>query len=111
MLFILIVLLVYITQYIFAHWWLIAVNAFVASVILARSGWNAFFSGFFAVVVVWLFQSFILNYWNESLLLSKISKLFTVPAPYIFVITVVLGGFIAGLSALTGYYLKSLFKK
>ncbi len=112
MLFVIIVLLVFITQSVFAYWWLIAVDAFLAALFFGRSGWGAFLSGFLAVALVWFGQAYYSSYLNENLLLGKITQLFRLPASeWMFVIVVSIGGLVGGLAALSGYSFKALWQK
>jgi hypothetical protein len=111
MLFLVIALLVFITQTLFMHWWLIAVDTFVAALLLAKGNWNAFLSGFFGVGLVWLGAAFYWDYQNEGLLMGKIAQLFKLPAgEWVMVLTVLIGALVGGLSALTGYSLRALFQ-
>lgn len=111
MLFIVIALLVFITQSIFTHWWLIIVDSFAAALFFGRSAWGAFFSGLLAVGLVWLGQSYYLDLQNEHLLITKISQLFKLTPELLFAVTAGVGGLVGGFSALSGYSLRALWKK
>jgi hypothetical protein len=111
MLFVIILLLVFITQAIFAEWWLIIPVSFITSLFLGKSGWIAFFSGFLAVGLIWFGQAFFLDYRNESLLSGKIGQIFNLSSTWLLVVTAGIGAVTGGFSALTGYSIKALFKK
>jgi hypothetical protein len=111
LLFIIIALLAFILQSLFAYWWLAAASAFVATILLGKGAWSSFFAGFFAIGLVWFGQAYFLNFRNEGLLLGKISELFSFSPIIIFVITVAIGALMAGFAALSGYSIKALFKK
>ncbi|MDX2301529.1 MAG: hypothetical protein NW226_01960 [Microscillaceae bacterium] len=113
MLFIIIALLVFITQTIFYHWWLVAVDAFVAALFFGRSGWVAFLSGFMAVGLVWFIQAYYLSQRNEGLLLERMTKFFGFlpSSEWMFVLTVAIGALVGGFSALTAYSIRSFWKK
>jgi hypothetical protein len=112
MLFLVIALLVFITQSLLYQWWIIAIDAFLAALLLGRSGWQSFFSGFLGVGVVWFGQAFFLNYQNEGLLMAKVAQLFQLPDDYwLLLITGLVGGLVGGFSALSAYSIKSLWKK
>ncbi|TAF66915.1 MAG: hypothetical protein EAZ55_04395 [Cytophagales bacterium] len=112
MLFLFIAILLFITQYLFDAWWLILVCPFFMSVLLSRGYVHAFFSGFFAVGIVWFSMAFYLNYQNESLLLNRVGTMFSLPAGYwLFVITFLIGGIAGGISSQTGYSLKALWTR
>ena len=112
MLFIIIAILVYITQSIFASWWWIAVVSFVAAILVGRSKWEAFLSGFLGVAAVWVAQSFFVNQANEGLLAEKIAQIFKLPSgEWLLVITGVIGGLVGAFSALSGYSLRAILNK
>ncbi len=110
MLFLVIALLVFITQSLFTDFWLSAASAFIASLLLGKSNFHSFFSGFFGVGVIWLGYILFIDTQNESLLSDKIAQLFKLPSgTWLMVVTVCIGGITGGLSAWTGYALKALF--
>jgi hypothetical protein len=112
MLFIVIALLVFITQSLFYQWWLIIVDAFVGALLLGKSGWQAFLSGFLGVGLVWAGQAFYLNTQNEDLLASKIANLFFLPNSLALLgITAFLGGLVGGFSALSAYSIRAFWQK
>ncbi|WP_051295884.1 hypothetical protein [Eisenibacter elegans] len=112
MLFIVIALLVFITQFLLHHWWLVIIDAFIAAVLLGRKSWGSFLSGFFAVGLVWFGMAWFLNYRNEGLLAGKIIQLFplSLQSPYwLLFFTALIGGLVGGVSAWSGYSLKALW--
>jgi hypothetical protein len=112
MLFIVIALLVFITQSLFYHWWLIIIDAFVGALLLGKNGWQAFISGFLGVGLIWAGQAFYLNNQNEDLLANKIADLFFLPNSLALLgVTVLLGGLVGGFSALSGYSIRAFWQK
>lgn len=111
MLFIVITLLVFITQSIFSYWWLIIVDAFVAALFFGRSAGQAYLSGFVAVALVWFGQAFYIDVQNEHLLIAKIGDLFSLSPELLFAVTAVIGGLVAGFAALSGYSVRALWKE
>lgn len=112
MLFIVIALLVFITQYLLDYWWLIAVDAFIAAILVGKTSTYSFFSGFFAVAIVWFGMAFYLDYQNEGLLMGRVSEMIGLPSSFwVLVITSFIGGLVGGFAALTGYSFKSLWIK
>ena len=111
MLFLVIALLVFITQSLFYHWWFILIDCFVAALLVGKQAGSAFLSGFLGVGVVWLGQILYTNSMNEGLLLDRIGILFGLKGYWIIIITILIGGITGGFSALTGYHLKTLWKK
>ncbi|TAH29825.1 MAG: hypothetical protein EAZ06_05280 [Cytophagales bacterium] len=110
MLFIVIALLVFITQSLFIDFWLSAASAFIASLLLGKSNLHSFLSGFFGVAVIWLGYILLIDTQNESLLSDKVAQLFKLSSGmFLVVITTCIGGITGGLSAWTAYALKALF--
>ncbi|EAY28073.1 hypothetical protein [Microscilla marina] len=112
MLFIIIALLVFITQSLFAAWWWIAVVAFVAAVLVGRSNLEAFLSGFFGVACVWVARAYFINQANDGLLSGKIAQFFALPSgDWLLIVTGVIGGLVGAFAAWTGYSLKAIWSK
>lgn len=111
MLFIIIVLLVFITQSVFTFWWLAMLDAFVVSLFMGKSAWIAFLSGFAGVGLVWFGQIYYINHQNEGLLLRKIAEFFPFSPTMLFTVTVLIGAFSGGLGAWAGYSIRALWKK
>lgn len=113
MLFIIIAILVFITQSLFSAWWWVAVVAFVAAVLVkARSNIEAILSGFLGVAGVWAIQAFFINQANEGLLAGKIAPIFSLPSgDWLLVITGVIGGLVGAFSAWSGYSLRVILRK
>jgi hypothetical protein len=110
MLFIVIALLVFIIQSLFSEFWLAAVASFVSALLLGRSAWHSFLSGFLGVAIIWFGQVLFIDIQNESLLSNKIAQLFNLSdGNFLILITVLLGGITGGLSAITAYSLKDIF--
>jgi len=117
MLFIVITLLVFITQYLLNYWWLAALDAFLATLLLGKSSWQAFLSGLFAVAIVWFAMAFYLNYQNEGILLERITQMLVTQTfglqsnAWVLGATALVGGTLGGLSALMAYSIKSFWKQ
>lgn len=112
LLFLIIVLLVFVTQFLLHSWWIAAIDGFVAALFFSKSGWQAFIAGFLGVGVIWGGYAFYINQSNENLLADKIAQIFSLPgAVWLLVLTTLIGALIGGFSALTGYSLRALFIK
>ena len=114
MLFLLILITSLILQF-FLPWWIIAPVAFGLSFWKAQSAGRAFGSGFLAIFVLWVTMSLIQSIPNENLLANRVAEMLTLPASSfgwiaILLITGVVGGLVAGLSALAGFYCRSAAK-
>lgn len=109
MLFFLLTFLVFVTQYLIPYWWVAAIDAILAAMLVGKSARGSFFSGFFSVGLVWLSYAYWLDAQNERLLSKKIAQLIQVPSPtYLLIITALIGGLVGGFAALTGYSIKAM---
>jgi len=114
MVFLLIVILVFASQYFF-HWqiWAVATISYVVASVFGKTAWGVFFSAFFAVFLVWSGMAFWQDIQNDQLLSGRTAQMLTIPAigEWFFVITGIVGGILSAIAALAGYYLKRLFIK
>ena len=115
MLFLLILITSLILQF-FLPWWIIAPIAIGLSFWKAKSGSNAFVSGFGAIFLLWVLVGLFHSIPNENLLANRVGQLLMMPQSsfnWIFVLLIsgVIGGLAAGFSALAGYYLRLAFIK
>ncbi len=110
MLFIVVVLLVFITQSLFYHFWLVAVNTFFATLLLGKSFRHSFWSCFLAVTLVWAGQVYMIDSANQSLLSAKMANLFGLGrSEWIILITILIGAITGGLGAMAGFSLRNIF--
>ncbi len=108
MLFVLLLILSLAASYIFP-WWIIAVIAFVAALLMANRAAHAFWSGFAALFLAWLVLSLFKSMPNEHQLAERVSQLFGLPHwTLLLLITCIIGGLVGGLSALSGFYIKQV---
>jgi len=114
MVFLLIAALVLASQY-FLHWhiWAVAAISYIVAALFGKTAWGVFFSAFFAVFLIWSGMAFWQDIQNDQLLSGRIAQMLAIPAigEWFFVVTGVLGGIVASLAALSGYYLKRIFIK
>ena len=108
MLFLLILIVSLLLQF-FLPWWIIAPVAFGLTFWKAQSAGRAFGSGFLAIFVLWVIVSLISSVPNENLLANRVAEMLTLPASsfgwlIILLVTGIIGGLVAGLSALAGFY-------
>jgi hypothetical protein len=110
MLFIVIVLLVFITQSLFYHFWLVALDSFIASVLLGKSFRHSFWSSFLASFLVWFGQVYFIDSQNGSLLSTKMANLFGLGrSEWIILITILIGAFTGALGGVVGFSLRNIF--
>ena len=86
-------------------WWILAVVSFVLAFWLAQKAGVAFWAGFGGIALGWLSFSLFYHLRNDGLLTSRVATLFTLPHPLLLLlVTALLGGFVGGLAALSGYF-------
>jgi hypothetical protein len=112
MLFLIILLLSFISSY-FLPWWFVAVIAFLAAFFMGKSAVRPFLSGFAAVFVAWAVLALFKTLPNDNLLAKKVAVLFPLGGNWILLllITAIIGGLVGGMSALSGALLKKAFDK
>ena len=109
-LFLLIALLSFILQF-FLPWWIIAIVAFGAALWRATNGSTAFWSGFLAIMLVWLLMATFTHIRTDGILTERIAALFSLPASFLLIIiTAIVGGIVGGMAALSGYYVRQLIR-
>jgi len=105
-LFILITILGFALQWVLP-WWILAIVSFALAFWLARSAGEAFWAGFGGIALGWLGLSLFFHFRNDGILTSRIATLFTLPSPWLLIfLTILLGGILGGLAALTGYFFR-----
>ena len=110
MLFIIILILSFASAF-FMPWWVAAIVAFVAAYYAAKTPAQAFWSGFSAIVLVWLALALLKTIPNNHILASRVAKLFGLPGwGYVLLITCLIGGLVGGLSALSGLLVRRAIK-
>ncbi|MEO5781707.1 MAG: hypothetical protein ABIQ07_00460 [Ginsengibacter sp.] len=89
-------------------WWSIGIVSFLVTALIPQGAAKSFFTGFVALFFLWGGLSFWISNNNDHILAHKVSLLFLkVDSPYLLIITTALiGGFVAGLAALTGSFLR-----
>ncbi|MBE7175104.1 MAG: hypothetical protein INR69_01790 [Mucilaginibacter polytrichastri] len=111
MLFILIFLITLIVQF-FSLWWSLALIAFIAAYLLGKSGRHAFFSGFFAIALLWIILALFQTLPNDNILAARMARVFTLPHwSLVLVVTVLIGALVGGLSAWSGYLMRRAVTK
>jgi hypothetical protein len=90
-------------------WWIIAVVAFLISLIIPVPPFKAFLAAFTAIFVLWAVQALIIYQGPAENFAKKVGTLFTAGAPYLIVIiSGITGALVAGLSAASGALIKRL---
>ncbi|MFT3705047.1 MAG: hypothetical protein QM802_21955 [Agriterribacter sp.] len=94
-------------------WWSIAVVAFVVSIAIQLKPYLAFIAAFVALFIFWGALAMYMSSSNNHLLAHKISQLvLKKDDPFMLIaLTALIGGLVAGLSALSGSLLRSILDK
>lgn len=93
----------------FLPWWSAFIPGLILGVLLGRSGWASFAWGAVGIGGYWLIQALYIHFASGGILTSRVATLFSLSSPvFIFIITVLIGGLIGGLSTLSGYLLRVL---
>jgi len=112
MLFLIILILSFISSYLLP-WWAGAVIAFLAAFFIGKPSGKAFFSGFGATFVLWVILALMKSIPNDNMLASRVIQLFPLPHQWILLllITALIGGLVGGMAALSGVLTKKAFSK
>lgn len=91
-------------------WWVLAIICFCGALALARSGVQAFWSGFAAVFVAWSILALIKSLPNHNILADRVAHLFSLPNwLLLLIVTGLLGGIVGGFATLSGWLFRSMF--
>lgn len=95
----------------FLPWWSVALVAFAVCFWRSRTGGQAFLAGFVGVALVWQVYALFVHVQNEGLLAGRISQLlFKANRPIVLLeLTVLIGGLVGGLAALSGSLCRRAF--
>jgi len=111
MLFALILLLSFISGFILP-WWVACIFAFASAIFLGKASGHAFWSGFGALALAWLALALLKSLPNENILATRVAHLFQLPHwLLLLLVTVLIGGLIGGMSAMSGFLVKRVFEK
>ena len=112
MLFLIILILSFVSSY-FLPWWVVAVMAFIAAFFIGKTPGKSFLSGFAAIFIVWTVLALLKSIPNDNILASRVVQLFPIPHRWIFLlaVTAAIGGLVGGMGALSGALLKKAFAK
>lgn len=111
MLFFIILILSLVVSFIMP-WWIVAIIAFIAALFIAKSAAHAFWSGFAAIFVVWIVLALFKSIPNNHILATRVANLFHLPNwILLLLVTAIIGGLVAGMSALSGLLIRQSFKK
>lgn len=105
---ILLVILLSAAACLFLPWWVIAVVAFIISVLIPQGPGRSFLTGFIALFILWGGLSWYLSAGNQHILANKISLLMlkSEGSFLLILVTGVIGALVAGFAALAGSFVR-----
>ena len=94
-------------------WWSFAITTFVVFVSIPQHPGKSFLAAFVTMFLLWGAIAFKIDLDNEHLLSKKVAGIMPLNGSYILLIfiTAIIGGLVAGMSAITGSLLRSSLKK
>jgi hypothetical protein len=112
MLFLIILVLTFISGFILP-WWVIALIAFIAAWFFGKSSGQAFLAGFGGVFIAWSILILLKTIPNDNILVNRVIQLFPLPHWWVLLllISALIGGLVGGMAALSGTLMKNVFKK
>lgn len=92
----------------FFPWWIIAIVAFIISILIYQEHFVSFICGFISLFLLWGFLSFWISLENAHILAHRVSLLiFKTDSPFLLIfVTAFIGALVAGFGALTGSYVR-----
>ena len=91
-------------------WWICAVTAFILALLMPQDTSSAFWTGFWAIFILWASYAFWIDYYTNSFLTAKVIQLFKIPSTYLMILlTAMIGGLSGGFASLTGSYMRKMF--
>ena len=89
-------------------WWIIAIVAFLVSIIIQQGHFVSFVCGFISLFLLWGFLSFWISMENDNILAHRVSLLiFKTDSPFLLIsVTAFIAAMVAGFAALTGSYVR-----
>ena len=97
----------------FFEWWTVAIAAFIGGAIFGKSSGETFVKGMIAVIIVWLLMVCYYHFSTQGILSNKIAQILPMGgnAGILILVTVLIGGLVGGLGAMSGFLVRNLFKK
>ncbi len=89
-------------------WWSFAITSIIIAIAIHQKPWKAFLAAFIAVFVLWAIIVFVIDNANQHLLSVKVATILPLGGSSfaLILLTAFIGGLVAGLSALTGSYIR-----
>ncbi len=105
-------LLAYVVGLFEIPWWSFAFTTFIVFLAIPQHTGKSFFIGFLSLFILWGILAFKIDMDNEHLLSQKVAGILPLKGSSVLLIFVsaLIGGLVAGFSALTGSLLRTSFK-
>ena len=89
-------------------WWFFALVALLIALLIHQRAGKAFLAGFLGLFILWFILAFWMDSANDGVLSGKIASLLPLGGSKwaLVILTAILGGLIAGFSAMSGSYLR-----
>jgi len=97
----------------FFEWWTVAIVAFIGGAIFGKSGGETFAKGMVAVIIPWSLMVCYHHFSTQGILSNKIAQILPVGGNVgiLILVTVLMGGFVGGWAAMSGFLVRNLFRK
>lgn len=97
----------------FFQWWIIVPISFFVCLLCCRSSKSAFLQSFSAIFFLWIIAALYISIPNNHLLASRVTQMLKLNSWWLLLLICgLLGGLIAGISGLCGFYLLKInFRK
>ena len=107
-----VVVLAFILGYFF-DWWTVAIAAFISGFFFGTLNGETFAKGMVAVSMLWLLMVLYHHFSTKGILSNKIAQILPVGGNVgiLIIVTVLIGGLVGGLGAMSGFLVRNLFRK
>ncbi len=94
-------------------WWIVAIISFLSALFIAKSSAHALWSAFAAIFIVWVIMALLKSVPNDHILATRVAHVLPLGGNWVLllIITALIGGIVAGMSALSGQLLKRAAKE
>ncbi len=95
------------------EWWTLAIAAFIGGAIFGKASGETFAKGMAAIAVLWLIMVLYHHFSTQGILSNKIAQILPVGGNVgiLIVVTILIGGIVGGLGAVSGFLVRNLFRK
>ncbi|MBB2144144.1 hypothetical protein GM921_01490 [Pedobacter sp. LMG 31464] len=88
-------------------WWVIIIISFATCGLIGKTGKISFWQPFLAIFVLWLGMALFKSLPNHNILATRVAEMLSVKLwPLVLLITILLGGLVAGISGYCGHHFR-----